>query len=81
MCKKYFKVWYLGHSTQDLHRNQIYKIFFQIEKSCFPCPEFQKNVRNTFFRLFRKNVKKISGRDQTVIMTPPPLGGGGSGSV
>ena len=72
MCKKSLKVWYLVHSTQDLHRNQIYKKIFQIEKSCFPCPEFQKNVRNTFFRLFRKNVKKISDRDQTVIMTPPP---------
>ena len=58
MCKKSLKVWYLIPSTQDLHRNQIYKKNFQIEKSCFPCPEFQKNVRNTFFRLFRENVKK-----------------------
>ena len=78
MCKKSLKVWYLIPSTQDLHRNQIYKNFFQIQKSNFPCPEFQKNVRNTFFRLFRKNVEKVSGRDQTVIMTPPPRGGAGS---
>ena len=56
MCKKSLKVWYLIPSTQDLHRNQIYKKFFQIQKSNFPCPEFQKNVRNTFFRLFRKNL-------------------------
>ena len=77
MCKKSFKVWYLGHSTQDLHRNRIYKIFFQIEKSCFPCPECQKNVRNTFFRLFRKFHKKNHGRVMTVSRTPPPLRGGG----
>ena len=71
MCKKSFKVWYLGHSTQDLHRNRIYKIFFQIEKSCFPCPECQKNVRNTFFRLFGKFHKKNHGRVMTVSRTPP----------
>ena len=28
MCKKSFKIWYLIPSTQDLHRNQIYKNFF-----------------------------------------------------
>ena len=77
MCKKYFKVWYLGHSTQDLHRNRIYKIFFQIEKSCFPCPECQKNVRNTFFRLFGKFHKKKSWPCHDRIADPsPPLRGG-----
>ena len=66
MCKKSFKVWYLIPSTQDLHRNQIYKIFFQIEKSYFPCPDVQKSVRNTFFRLFGKNVKKIEKKNLTL---------------
>ena len=50
MCKKSLNVWYLILNTQDLHRNQIYKKNFQIEKSCFPCPECQKYVRNIFFR-------------------------------
>ena len=78
MCKKSFKVWYLGHSTQDLHRNRIYKIFFQNEKSCFPCPECQKNVRNTFFRLFGKFHKKKSWPCHDRIADPsPPLRGGG----
>ena len=58
MCKKSFKVWYLIPSTQDLHRNQIWKKFFQIQKSNFPCPECRNNVRKMFFGLFRENVKK-----------------------
>ena len=55
MCKKSLKVRYLVPSTQDLHRNQIYKIFFQIKKSWFRVWKCKINVGETFFRLFGKN--------------------------
>ena len=72
------------HSTQDLHRNRKCNFFFQIQKSYFPCSEFQKNVRNTFFRLFRKFDKKNHGRVMAVYHppSPPPRGGeGGTDSM
>ena len=69
LCKKFLKVWYLIHSTQDLHRNQIYKIFFKSKNRVSRVQNFKNMLGIHSLGCLEKMFKKF----QAVTRDPPPL--------